>query len=171
MSDALLTEISKKLSDIHAALKAGAAPVAAKATTAAAGTGTSPDAVKAAKEAAAKKDAATKAAAAKKAADEAAAKKAAATPSKPAGPPAGTKAPGGKRTIEQVREIIRKVASNTGLGMQSAKDILMDDGGGVEKVIELKPEFYDRVYEACEVLLNGEGDKAAPASEPEDDLM
>lgn len=170
MSDALLKEISTKLSDIHAVLKAGAAPVAAKAANpAAAG---APDATKAAKDAAAKKAAdkaaADKAAATKKAADEAA-KKAAA--SKPAGPPAGTKAPGGKRTIEQVREIIRKVASNTGLGMQSAKDILMDDGGGVEKVVELKPEFYDRVYEACEVLLNGEGDKAAPASEPEDDLM
>lgn len=79
-----------------------------------------------------------------------------------------SKATGGKRTIEQVREMIRKVAAD--VDKQSAKDILMDDGGGVEKVLDLKPENYDKVYEACEVLLSGEGAKTAPAPEEDDDF-
>lgn len=110
---------------------------------------------------------------AEKTAAEKAAAKAAADKNKggaTGGPAAGTKAPGGKRTIEQVREMIRKVAADASLGKQSAKDILADDGGGVEKVLDLKPEFYDAVFEACEVALKAEGAKGAPAAE-EDDLM
>lgn len=158
MSDVLLTEISKKLSDIHAALKGGSGgAVAPKAST---GTpGTSSDAAKAA---------AAKKADDKKKADAATAAAAAASGTK-GGPAAGTKAPGGKHTIEQVREIIRKVAADKNLGTQSAKDILQDDGGGVAKVVELKPENYDKVYEACEVLLKGEGNKDSTAAE--DDLL
>lgn len=100
---------------------------------------------------------------------EAAAKVAAAAAKK--APPASAKAPGGKYTVEQVRDIVRQVATNAGLGRQSAADILDQDGGGVAKVTDLKPENFDKVYEACQVLLSGEGDDGAPASEPEDDLM
>lgn len=162
MSDALLTQISKQLGDIHATLKGGGGAVAPKAPA-------EKTAASAADIAAAKAAAAKKADVAKKA--DAAAKTSAATATKPAGPAAGTKAPGGKHTIEQVRELIRKVAADKNLGKQSAKDILADDGGGVEKVLDLKPENYDKVYEACEVLLNGEGNKEPETPADEDDLM
>lgn len=157
MSDALLTEISKKLSDIHAALKGGAS-AGSGATN---GGKPAPDpAVKAAA------DKAVKTAADKAAKADAAA--AAAAAAKPAVKPAGTKVPGGKHTIEQVREMIRKVAAD--VGRQDAKDILLDDGGGVEKVLDLKPDKFDAVFEACQVLLKNEGTPANTA-EPEDDLM
>jgi hypothetical protein len=113
------------------------------------------------------KKAAEKAAAEKVAAEKAAAAAAAKNKS---GPPAGTKAAGGKHTIEQVREIILKVATNESLGKQSAKDVLMEDGAGAQRVIDLKPENYDNVYDACQVLLSNEGTTASQA-EPEDDLM
>jgi hypothetical protein len=158
MSDALLTEISKKLSDIHAAVLKAPAPVALKpgpATVAGAGkpgTTATPDA-KAAAEVKAKADAAAATAAKTK-----------------GGPPAGTKGPNGKYTIEQVREKIRDVATNASLGKQDAADILDQDGGGVKKVTDLKPENYDKVYEACQVALQTEG-SAPAATTPEDDLM
>lgn len=111
--------------------------------------------------------AAEKAAAEKKAADDkkaadakaAAAKGGAGKGATPA--PGNTKAPGGKYNAEQVRDIIRKVANNPTLGKQSAREALETDGGGVTTVSELKPEFFDAVYEACQVLLNGEGGGAA----------
>jgi hypothetical protein len=109
---------------------------------------------------------AEKTAAEKKAAEKAAADKASAASTT-------TKAPvkGGKHTDAQVREMIRKVAADKNLGKQAAKNILADDGGGVERVLDLKPEFYDAVFEACEVLLKGEGEKPGAAPEEEDDLM
>lgn len=158
MSDALLTEISKKLGDIHATLKAGAATGASSGgATRAATPGTG-----------------NKAAPAKPADKPAAvpAKPAAAKPAAAAakgGPAPGTKGPGGKYTVEQVRDIIRKVAADESLGRQSAKDILAEDGG-VEKIMDLKPENYDKVYEACQVLMSGEGTKgAAPAADDDFD--
>jgi hypothetical protein len=170
MSDALLTEISKKLSDIHVALTKGGAPAAAApkpaaaAAAAAAATAPKPDAAaaKAAAEAKAKAEATAKAAAA-------AAAKDAAKPAAAAGPPSGTKAPGGKYTIDQVREKIREVATNASLGRQSATDILDADGGGVKKITDLQPKNYDAVYEACQVALQSEGSPPAAATE-EDDL-
>jgi len=160
MSDALLTRIAEGIDALRADIKklggasAGATP-----------SKPGPDA--AAAKAAAKKAADEKAAADRAAADKAAA--ASKTTTKPtSGPAAGTKAPGGKHTVEQVREIIRKVAADANLGKQTAKDILADDGG-VEKVVDLKPENYDKVYEACEVALKAEGG-GAPASD-DDDLM
>lgn len=161
MSDALLTEISKKLSDIHATLKTAATTPAAGATAPKPGAATPSAADKAKAEAAAK---ATAAAAAKAAA----APKPATKPA--AGPASGTKAAGGKYTIDQVREQIRAVATNASLGKQSAKDILDQDGGGVTKVVDLKPENYDKVYEACQVALQSEGAPAAPAPAEEDDF-
>lgn len=167
MSDALLTEISAKLTTLIAAVKGGAAagPTAgAKTTTTTATTDTkAADAAKKKAEAEAKVKADAKA----KLEADAVAKAAAAGK----GPPSGTKAPGGKYTIDQVRELIRQVASNASLGKQSAKDVLTDDGGGVTRVVDLKPEFYDAVSEACKVLLSSEGSKPEPAAEEEDDLM
>ncbi len=166
MSDALLERQAKALEGILALLQkapvfglpTGGAATGAKTTPAAA----APDAAKTAAAAAAKKVADDK-----KKADAAVSAKAAAQK----GPAAGAKAPGGKHTVEQVREAIRKVANNPSLGKASAKEILADDGGGVERVADVKPENYDKVFEACQVLLASEGAPAAPPAETEDDLM
>src|ERR1035437_5381155 len=178
MSDALLTEISKKRTDIHGLLHkasnggAGAGAVGSKPAVA-----VDAAAVKAAadKKAAAVKAVADKTAAAVKDAQKVAADKAAAAvkaaAAKPAGPASGTKAPGGKHTIDDVRDKIREVATNAALGRSSATDILDADGGGVKTGKDLKPENYDKVYEACQVALQSEGSPAADAPTPEDDLM
>jgi hypothetical protein len=144
MSDALLTRIAEGIEGLLAHVKAAPAP-APKAETP--------------KPAAAPKPEAAKPAAAPKpeAAKPAAAPKPAAAAPKPAAAPAPTKAPGGKYTSDQVREVIRKVATNKSLGKQSALDILDQDGGGVQNVTNLKPEFFDAVYEACQALLSTEG--------------
>lgn len=162
MSDALLKEISGKLDVLADLFKKGGATAAPKTAPAAGNSGGATDP-------AAAKKAAEKAAAEKKAKDEAA-KAAAAKAGAGKGPASGTKAPGGKYTIDQVRDLIRQVAAKDGLGKQSAKDVLADDGGGVEKVTDLKPENYDNVAEACKVLLSNEGNKEEGAS-AEDDLM
>jgi hypothetical protein len=162
MSDALLTEISGKLSDILAALKGGAAPAKTTASTGAATGGANKGATTAGATAGNKAGTAT--GGANKGAT------AAGGANKAAGAAAGTKAPGGKHTVEEVRDIIRKVATNEALGQQSAKDILDQDGGGAPNVKELKPQFYDAVFDACQVLIQTEGSKPA-ASAPEDDLM
>lgn len=75
----------------------------------------------------------------------------------PAAPAAAAKAPGGKYNQDQVRGLIREVAKMPGEGQQSAKDILMNDGGGVQTVSQLKPEHYDAVYEACQQVLSEAG--------------
>lgn len=169
MSDVLLIRIAEAVEGLRADLKgAKSAPAAAGATAGnKAGTATAGTGNKGANAAPSAADAAKTAAAAKAAA---AAKTAAAAAAAAKGPAAGTKGPGGKFTVEQVRDLIRKVATDANLGKQSAADILMDDGGGVAKVTDLKPENYDAVAEACQVLLSGEG--GAPAGDaPEDDLM
>jgi hypothetical protein len=84
-------------------------------------------------------------------------------------PPAAAKAPGGKFNSEQVRDIIRKVATNPSLGKQSALDILDQDGGGVTNVTNLKPENFDKVYEACQALLSSEGGNEPDAAVDEFD--
>jgi hypothetical protein len=168
MSDAILERQAKALEGILALLQK--APVFGLPT----GAATPPKADKAAAGAAAPKGDANavandttmtpaqkKAAADKAIADRKAAKEAADNAAAAKG---GAK---GKKTIEQVREMIRKVAAD--VDKQTAKDILKDDGGGVEKVLDLKPEHYDAVFEACEVVLKGEG-KPAAAAEEEDDF-
>lgn len=164
MSDLLLERIAKAAEGLLAHLQKSPASSGGATRPAAAAPVTPPKAAAA--------DPAKAAAAAKAVADAktAAAAKVAAAAAKKA-PAAGAKAPGGKYTVEQVRDIVRQVATNPGLGRQSAADILDQDGGGVTKVTDLKPENFDKVYEACQVLLSGEGDDGAPASEPEDDLM
>lgn len=106
---------------------------------------------------------ATDKAAAKAAADKAAAAAASKKNDKAAAAPvSGTKAANGKHTIDDVREILRQVATKPGLGRQSALDIL-DENGGVDHLNKLKPENFDAVYEAAEVALKG-----GEASEDED---
>jgi hypothetical protein len=166
MSDALLERQAVALESMLALLKKS--PVLGLPTGGAATPPKTPAAAShgpdAAKKAAADKAAAEKAKAAVTAKADAAA---AASAKTKAGPPAGTKAPGGKHTIDQVREIVRKVAGD--VDKQSAKDILKDDGNGADKVIDLKPEFYDAVYEACEVLLGGESNKSGTEATAEED--
>lgn len=169
MSDVLLQSILDEMKGLRSDL--AKAPKAAPAAAAATKTDTT-----AADKAAADKKAAAKVAADKKAADEAAAKAAStaaakAAAVKPAGPAAGTKAPGGKYTIEQVREKIREVASNENLGKETASDILDQDGNGAKRVTDLKPVDYDRVYEACAVAIQTEGAKTAAPKAEEDDLL
>lgn len=160
MSEGLFERLVVALETIAAGVKGAKVSVAGGAAAGAA-TPPKPPAANAAAagkaaEAAATKAADDKKAAAAKAATAAAAKGKGNTPA-----PGNTKAPGGKYNAEQVRDIIRKVANNPTLGKQSAREALETDGGGVTTVSELKPEFFDAVYEACQVLLNGEGGGAA----------
>lgn len=91
--------------------------------------------------------------------------KAAATPAKPA---AKGKS---KYSSEQVRDAVRQVATNPHLGKQAALDILDEDGGGVQNVSQLKEDFYDSIYEACQVALNGVKDQATEAAGDPDDPL
>ena len=72
-------------------------------------------------------------------------------------PPDAAKTPTGKYNYGQVRDIVRKVAMNLSLGKETAVDVLDQDGGGVTSVSSMLPENLDNVYEACQVLLSGEG--------------
>jgi colicin import membrane protein len=173
MSDALLIRIAEAVEGLRADIKAKAAGAPKPGSAGAADKGAAP----ASDEASAKQAAAAKAAAAKKAAEEKAkaevkakADAAAAAAAKNKGPAGNTKGPNGKYTADQVREKIREVATNASLGKQDAADILDQDGGGVKRVTDLKPENYDKVYEACQVALQTEGSAPAAAT-PEDDLM
>lgn len=164
MSDPILERIAVALEAIAKTYTGAPKAAATPGTSSTGATKPAPD------KAAADKAAADKAAA-DKAAAKAAADKAAAAKKATAGPASGTKAPNGKYTIDQVREKIREVAANVNLGKQSAADILDQDGGGVKRVTDLKPENYDKVYEAAAVAIQTDGGaKAAPAA-PEDDLM
>lgn len=150
MSDALLERIATATEGLLAHLKKAPAAAPTAAT----------PAVKAAADRAAAASAAKATPAAAPKAAPAAAPKAA-----PKAATAATKAPGGKYNSEQVREAIRKVALNPNLGKQSALDILDQDGGGVTKVVDMKPENFDSVYEACQALLSGEGEGTAAADD------
>ena len=177
MSDALLTRIAEAVEGLRADIKAKAAGAAAPKPGSAGAT--DKGAAPASDEASAKAAAAAKTAAAKKAAEEKAKAEvkakadaaAAAAAKAKAGPAGNTKGPNGKYTADQVREKIREVATNASLGKQDAADILDQDGGGVKRVTDLKPENYDKVYEACQVALQTEGSTPAGAAAPEDDLM
>lgn len=162
MSDSILERIAVALETIAkgggkvapAASSGGAAPNRAAAAGAAAAAGGN----KATPAAGANKGAAGASAGANKGAAGAGAGKNTAAP-------AAAKAPGGKYNSEQVRDIIRKLATNPSLGKQSALDILDQDGGGVTNVTNLKPEFFDAVYEACQALLSSEGEAGAGADD------
>jgi hypothetical protein len=51
--------------------------------------------------------------------------------------------------------MLRKVSITAGLGKPRAFEILAADGAGAANFGTLKPEFYDAVYEGCDVALNG----------------
>ena len=136
MSDALLTRIAEAIDGLRADLK-GSKPAAAAAT--------KPAAAPAAKPAAP---------AAKPAAAAAAAKPAA----------AAAKKPGGKYDADQVKVIVLKVAGTEGLGKEDAKNILKEEANGVTRISDVVPQYFDAVYEACQVALAGVGKPAAASS-------
>lgn len=162
MSDKLLERIAVALEAIAASKTT--APVQAQAGAVppkSAATGAKPAAdAKAAKPAAtAAKPAAT---AAKPATDAKAAK------------PAAAPKQVGKYSLDDVRKVIREVSTHEALGKQEAFDIL-DENANVAEVRLLKPEDYDKVYEACVAALNSAGgggsdDETAPAGEEFDPL-
>jgi hypothetical protein len=75
-------------------------------------------------------------------------------------PSAPTKHTNGNYDSHQVRDMIRDVAANSNLGREAARNVLDQVGDGVETVLDLRPENFDKVYEACRALLGGEGAKA-----------
>jgi hypothetical protein len=76
------------------------------------------------------------------------------------------KTPGGKFNYGQVRDIVREVAMNPSLGVETAREILDGEGDGAKKVSSLKPEYLDMVYQACGSLLA----RASAADEAEPQL-
>lgn len=84
-------------------------------------------------------------------------KPAAGTKKNAAGPAGDTKGPGGEFTQDQVRALVRDVA--TKCGKQEALDIL-DAEAHVANVSAVKPEDYDKVAEACNNALGGDGAEA-----------
>jgi hypothetical protein len=63
---------------------------------------------------------------------------------------------GGKYDFQQVRNIITRVVIAGNLGKEQALSIL-DKEGGVKTTNDLKPEDLDKVYEACQRLLDSGG--------------
>jgi hypothetical protein len=86
-------------------------------------------------------------------------------------PPDAAKTPAGKYNYGQVRDIVRNVAMNHSLGRESALDVLELDGGGVTNVSSMLPENLDNVYEACQVLLSGEGASTEAEQKPHAELV
>jgi hypothetical protein len=87
------------------------------------------------------------------------------TVAKPAAPPP---AKVGKYSYEQVRNLIRAVATNDALGKQEASAILEEEAS-VQQISQVKPADYDKVAEACNTALAGVGgqteNEAVPAEE------
>jgi hypothetical protein len=77
------------------------------------------------------------------------------------------KAPGGKYDMGQVCGMLRDVALNSSLGRQAALGVLDQAGGGVKIVSSLKPENFDKVYEACQSLLGSVGASADAMRNPQ----
>ena len=93
---------------------------------------------------------------------------------KPAAKPAaaatgGAKAPNGTHTQDEVRDQVRKVLAAPGLGREAVISLFKENGGGAMNFNDLKPEFYDAMFEAAAgELSSGEG--GAPAAGANDDL-
>jgi hypothetical protein len=75
-------------------------------------------------------------------------------------PSAPIKHASGNYDSHQVRDIMRDVATKANLGSQAARNVLDQAGEGAETVERLRPENFDKVYEACRGLLAVEGAKA-----------
>lgn len=89
-------------------------------------------------------------------------------------PPGGApKLPNGQRSAEEVKAIILKVVATPGLGKASANDILDEEAGGARNLKDLKPEDYDKVFEACTNALQGgeAGETGTATTETENDLL
>jgi hypothetical protein len=71
-------------------------------------------------------------------------------------PPDNEKAPGGKFSYGEVRNIVFKAATNPSLGREIALEVLDRQGGGVKNISSMEPEHLDAVYEAFASLLSGE---------------
>jgi hypothetical protein len=71
-------------------------------------------------------------------------------------PPDNEKAPGGKFSYGDVRNIVSEAATDPSLGREIALKVLDRDGGGAKNASSVKPEHLDRVYETFERLLNRE---------------
>jgi hypothetical protein len=85
-------------------------------------------------------------------------------------PKSVVRAPGGKYDLQQVRHIITQVVTKENLGKQEALSIL-DEQGGVQTISSLHPENFDKVYEACQSLLDSVGasvEAKRPQVEPGD---
>lgn len=65
--------------------------------------------------------------------------------------PGDTLSASGLRTLDDVRDMVRRVAVQ--LSKQDAKAVLMRCGDGAEKVADLKPVHFDPVYARCAYLL------------------
>ena len=63
-----------------------------------------------------------------------------------------------------VRELVRAVAQSK-LGKQAAANILADQGHGVKRVTDLKPEYYEAVRQACRDALQVGIEAAEPVYE------
>jgi hypothetical protein len=77
------------------------------------------------------------------------------------------KSPGGKYDLGQVRGMLVGVATNSSLSRQAALRVLDQAGGGVKNVSSLKPENFDKVYEACQSLLGSVGASAETKRNPQ----
>jgi hypothetical protein len=71
-------------------------------------------------------------------------------------PPDNEKAPGGKSSYGEVRNIVSEAATNPSLGREIALKVLDREGGGAKNVSSIKPAHLDMVYEAFERLLDAE---------------
>jgi hypothetical protein len=67
---------------------------------------------------------------------------------------APVRAHNGKYDSDQVRNIVLEVTNNPNLG------VLDQVGDGIKSLSSLKPENFDKVYEACQSLLAGRGASA-----------
>ena len=69
------------------------------------------------------------------------------------------KAPAGQYNAEQVKNKMREVLQAPGLGRERVIEILDEEAGGAKQFGDVKPEDYDKLYEAFDGALNsGEGD-------------
>jgi hypothetical protein len=73
---------------------------------------------------------------------------------------APVRAHNGKYDSDQVRNIVLEVTNNPNLGRDATLRVLDQVGDGIKSLSSLKPENFDKVYEACQSLLAGRGASA-----------
>lgn len=96
-------------------------------------------------------------------------KKAVATKA-PRTPPGGVpKLSQGVHDPDEVKKIVLAVVAK--LGKAAAENILDEEASGARNIRDIKPEDYDKVYEACENALRGEGDGGGTVATSDEDLL